>query len=251
MHLKIFQLPFLFFLLQLFPSLASAEDLLSRSVYKGTISGWKIEMTRTLTQKSASEFELKSEARNMIASVYESSQFEIKDGELRPLHYIYERKILGRRVVETIRFDWSTNKAYYSRSDRPQNNTTHTLTPGLLDPALYQLLMQADLSQNKQTLSYDFIKRKRIEKYRFELLKEDVFVLDKQSQKALLVIHQDEDKDKNTKLWILPNLNYQIAQIQHLDDGDLYEVRLSEHRDHSEKLQDFFKKISKLTKDSI
>ena len=84
---------------------ASADTTLSRSVYKGSISGWKVEMVRTLEQTSKDHFVLKSEAENLFASIRETSEFEIHDKQLKPLMYVYERRVFGRSTVEKIQFD--------------------------------------------------------------------------------------------------------------------------------------------------
>lgn len=230
----------------LLSGLATAETTLSRSVYKGSISGWKVEMVRTLKQTSDSHYELRSEAKNLFASIREVSEFELKDEKLRPLAYIYERKIFGRSTTEKITFDWPENSAHYTRSDRSRNNTTHDIKPGMLDPALYQLAMQADLAQGGEAFSYEFVKRKRIDTYEFIKQADDTLEIGKQSYATTVVAREDRDKDKATKIWVIPALDYQVGQIQHTDDGDTYQIRLAEYEGDSAKLKQLYQRIAKL-----
>lgn len=232
-----------------FYSSAHAETLLSQSVYKGSISGWKVEMVRTLKQVAADRYELRSEAKNLFASIREISEFEIKDEQLRPLSYIYERKVFGRSAKEEIAFDWSAGAAHYTRSDRSQNNTSHQIEPGILDPALYQLAMQADLAQGRDAFSYDFVKRKRIETYEFSKQPGEKLKIGKQTYDADVVSREDRDKDKATKIWVIPSLDHQVGQIQHTDDGDTYQIRLAEYRGDSAQLKQLYARLAKLTPD--
>lgn len=230
-----------------FYSPAHAETTLSRSVYKGSISGWKVEMVRTLKELSGDRYELKSEAKNLFASIREVSEFAIKDEQLRPLTYIYERKVFGRDTTEKIVFDWSEGVAHYTRSDRSRNNTSHKIEPGILDPALYQLAMQADLAQGADEFSYKFIKRKRIESYEFAIQPGDKLQIGKQSYDTEVVSRQDKDKDKSTRIWVIPALDYQVGQIQHTDDGDTYQIRLAEYQGDSAQLKQLYARLAKLT----
>jgi hypothetical protein len=219
---------------------ADQLELLSRSVYKGTISGWKVEMVRTLTHTDKGHYQLRSEAKNMFATVVENSDFTVKNQRLLPLDYIYDRRVFSRQATEKIRFDWNSRNAFYTRSDRTQNNTQHPLHGELLDPALYQLALQADLANGVTDLNYTFIKRKRLETYNFQLLPGEKFPLQKKTYDALVLIREDKEKNKATKVWILPELNYQVGKIQHTDDGDTFQVTLSAHEGDSTKLKAFY-----------
>lgn len=234
----------LLLLFTFFPyAIAGDEAELYRSVYKGNISGWKVEMVRTLTQ-AGERYTLKSEAKNMFGSIKEVSDFEIRNKQLYPSLYVYERKVFGRNATEKIQFDWSAKTAHYSRSDRSKNNTEHKIVVGVLDPALYQLVLQADLASGKKKLDYTFIKRKRLEHYDFETVTKESFSLNKRTFDAQVVIRENEQKDKITKLWVVPELDYQVAQIQHTDDGDTYQVQLASHQGDSAKIAQFYKLLS-------
>lgn len=236
----------IFFLLacSFFYSSAHAETQLSRSVYKGSISGWKVEMVRTLKQTTDDRYELRSEAKNLFASIREVSEFEIKDNQLRPLSYLYERKVFGRDATEKIVFDWPAGVAHYTRSDRSQNNTTHEIQAGILDPALYQLAMQADLSQGNDDFSYSFIKRKRIETYAFTKQPGDKLKIGKKTYDSEVVSRKDQDKNKSTTIWVIPTINYQVGQIQHTDDGDTYQIRLSGYEGDTAQLNQLYSRIA-------
>src|SRR5690606_4227172 len=107
--------------------------------------------------------------------------------------------------------------------------------------------MQAELAQGVDTLSYRFIKRKRVETYEFAKQPGDNLKIGNQSFETDVVFRQDQDKDKSTKIWVIPTLDYQVGQIQHTDDGDTYQIRLADYQGDSAKLQQLYTRIAKLT----
>lgn len=226
---------------------ANQPELLARCVYKGSMSGWKVEMVRTLTHMGDGRYTLRSEAKNMFASIVENSDFTIQNQHMLPLDYLYDRRVFGRHVNEKIHFDWPSRSASYTRSDRAQNNTQHPLREHLLDPALYQLALQADLANGASDLSYVFIKRKRLETYNFKQLPAEKFQLQKKTYDALVLAREDKKKNKITKVWILPQLNYQVGKIQHTDEGDTYQVTLAAYDADAAKLKEFYANLAQKT----
>lgn len=221
-----------------------------RAVYEGKFSGWNVEMTRTLSKQADGAYVFSSVAKNMFASISETSTFRIEDHAAKPLSYLYARKVFGRKARESIDFNWQRKVAFYGRSDRPQNNTEHAIQDRYLDPSLYQLMLQTDLFQNnlsnsKKVLTYDFVKRKQVKHYQFEFLKEGELKLQDRSYKSIVVVREDEDKSKRTEVWVVPELDYQIARIEHTDgDGDTYKAELIEYRVQGDKLRNFYGRLA-------
>lgn len=234
-------------LVSLLGSHASAETakLIMKATYEGEISGWDVELERTLIAYPDGRYLLRSYASKVFASIEETSLFSLKDGKVQPQEYRYERSIFGKKTLEKIVYDWQGMTAQYTRSDRSRNNTQHTLTPGLLDPALYQLAIQADLAKNHKGLHYRFIKRKHIEQYSLlAKTSETVHVAGKEHQ-ASVVLRNDPDSKKATKVWVVPALNHMIAKIHHVDrDGDTFEINLSKYAVAENMLNDFYRAFS-------
>lgn len=216
------------------------DTLLYSATYEGRISGLNITLERNLTQRQDGTFQLLSEASNWFASIRETSVFHFKDGELLPLGYEFRRSVFGRRVVETISYDWDDKKAFYERSDRARNNTTHELNGQLLDPALYQLMLPIDFYAGEETVGYDFINRRRVRHYAFDLKGEEQLKMGNKNFTALLVERKEDNR--RTRVWLIPEMDYQIGRIEHYDDGDTYDIRLTNYQGKSAQLADFYRK---------
>lgn len=222
----------------------SSQRILS-ATYEGKISGWNVELDRTLTQYPDGRYLLRSHASKVFASIEETSLFRLNDGRIQPLEYRYERSVFGKKAVERIVYDWDALRAQYTRSDRKKNNTEHKLTPGLLDPALYQLAIQADLAKGHQDLQYRFIKRKRIEGYDLLAKTDETVSFAGKKYQAAVVLRDDPKSEKSTKVWVLPELDYMIARIQHIDkDGDEFEISLAKYAADKEQLDRFYRAFS-------
>lgn len=223
----------------------SAPQVLMSATYKGEISGWDVELERTLTQYPNGRYLLRSYASKVFASIEETSIFTLQNGQLRPQEYRYERSIFGKKSVEKIVYDWDKKRAQYTRSDRKKNNTEHTLTPGVLDPALYQLAIQADLAKDHDGLRYRFVKRKAIEQYELKAKTNETVALADKKYDAAVVLRKDPDSEKSTKVWVIPALNHIIAKIHHVEkDGDAFEISLTKFAVSEDELNKFYRAFS-------
>lgn len=226
------------------PKEAKPQVLMS-ATYEGKISGWNVELQRTLTQYPDGRYLLRSYASKVFASIEETSSFIVKEGRVMPQEYRYERSVFGKKSTEKIVFEWENKRALYTRSDRKQNNTEHKLTHGVLDPALYQLAIQADLAKGHEGLHYRFIKRKRIEQYHLKAKMDETLAFAGKNFEAAVVLREDPDSDKSTKVWSLPSHSHVIAKIQHTDkDGDEFEITLSKFAVAEKALNDFYQSFS-------
>ncbi len=221
---------------------ASAETkTLFTSTYKGEFSGWNIKMTRTLVARDDGSYEFTSVAKNLFATIRESSHFTLHENEPVPSTYEFYRNVFGRKAVETISFDWKTKQARYEHSAKSYKNADLPLDKSLSDPSLYQLFIQSDVFSGEKAPSARFIKRDQFKHYKFQLAGEDSIKLGKEKRKALLFKKIDDDSE--THIWLIPELDFQIGRITHKDsDGETYAVELVEYRADSEALQDFYRK---------
>lgn len=233
----------------LLPSYLNAANnpALFEATYKGSFSGWRIELVRSLTLNN-DQYEFTSSAKNLMASMSESSLFHIDEHRLIPQTYVYERKVFGRKTTEKIDFQWPQKLGFYHRSDRSKNDVEHALTETMLDPSLYQLALQADIANTKKNLTYTFIKRKRIEHYHFTKQADEPFDLNKKSYTATVISRSNQEKNKHTKIWIIPELDYQIAKIVHEDDdGDTFEIELTHYQSQSDAVKRLYQQLSTQT----
>jgi len=212
----------------------ASDEVLFEATYSGKYSGMNIKSTRTLFMTEDNHFYIESEMKNFFASIYERSDFDIDKGFLKPLTYKYRRSITGIKAREQLRFNWHTNIAEYRRKDKPHKNKDHPIKLGILDPALYQLQLQREAYQGKTEFDVTFVKPSKIKNLRFKATGQEDFTYKNQTYQALKIERINLDDDKQTRVWLIPSLNYQIARIEHVEeDGKAYNIFLTDYKSNS------------------
>lgn len=222
--------------LMLFAGAISAEPLFTAE-YQGNYGSMKITMVRTLTQ-TGSSYTLQSSATSFMASIDEVSQFTANHGQLAVNNYRYERKIFGVKKHETLDFDWAQNQVSYTKDNK--NKGTQKLAIGTLDPTLYQLQLQRDLAQNPEqtSFSYTFARRNHTKTYHFKRQAQEAITFDGKNYQALVFARTKDNNNKETRLWLIPELGYVLAKIQHTEeDGDTYQVLLKQYQQNPALIQ--------------
>lgn len=240
------------------PMLAiSQENTLFSATYKGKLSGFSVKTKRTLIERSPNQYELKSVARNALASITEQSFFQVsthaETSETTSIHqitgtpsftpekYLYERKILGASSQQQLLFDWNNLTAQYIRKDKPEKNKSHQILHGMLDPSLYQLKLQQDAHTGQKTFHYRYPKTWKIDTMDFTLNGETTFQLDKTTYDAIRLKRINQDDEKQTQVILIPDLHFQIAEITHTEeDGKNYSITLTDFSANDKKLHEFY-----------
>ncbi len=223
---------------------ALADNTLFSATYKGKYSGWNFEMTRKLTQTGEQAYRLSSDSKQTFASITEISDFSLARNQIWPLHYSYKLKALGSTRTEQIDFDWAKYQAITQGSKQKEGAINLAIAPGILDPALYQLKIQQDMANNLTTLEYDFIKRKEQKHYVFKIVGREIFALNNQSYHAVILERQDAGPQRNTRVWLIEELNFQIGRIQHREKpGDTYTIELQSFEEDKFGMERFYRGV--------
>lgn len=186
-----------------------------------------VDITRTLVLRNDGNYVMALEGSGAFASIRETTLFETRGDHLRPLEYNYRRKVFGFGGKEQVSFDWNNNSAIYR--EKGSEKATHTLSANTVDPALYQLQLQIDLYQGKQTLAYEYILRKKLRNREFQIIGEDEYELQGKKYRAIVLQRVSLNDEKNTLVWVLPDLFYQTAYIQQSkNDEESYSTHLTD-----------------------
>ena len=235
------------------------DNTLFTAKYKGKLAGFTVKTQRELVEISPNHYELTSVAKNVFASITEQSFFHLSSPEnaptsqmgvdkktaetlFTPEKYFYERRVFGAGSEQKIIFNWADLTAEYTRKDKPEKNTQHKISIGLLDPALYQLKLQNDAYIQKNHFSYVYPDRERIKTMNFAIDGKTSFTLNKKVYDTIVLKRIDKQDNKQTHVTLIPELLYQIAEITHIDeDGDTYSMSLVEFNYNEKKLTEFYR----------
>ena len=203
------------------------SDYFFKATYKGKHSGIPVTITRTLVREH-DIYHYDVIAKGFPGKISEKTDFKLENDILVPLNYHYKQKLFGVAKKKKILFDWDKREAVGTKKGKSR---THQIAPGVLVQSLYQLALIRDLNRNADLLSYTFVKTNKIKNYRFAVIDKDAtYVLNDQTVPAWrLMIERTENDTTQTYVTVLPDADFQIAEIHQMEeDGKEYKIHLTE-----------------------
>ncbi len=194
--------------------------------YSSTFAGLGVKAERSLVKLDDETWELRMIAQNVIAGYQEASRFRLNEqGYPIPLEHHFSSRLLGVDRSEITRFDWEAGRATWQRNEDVREAE---LEPRTLDRLLYQLLIPGDAQAGLESVSYRFVSRGRLKTYQFELVDTEVLRIGDSELHTLEYRRVDDKEEKETIIWLAPELGYELVKIQHHDeDGADYSMLLS------------------------
>ncbi|MEQ9022844.1 MAG: DUF3108 domain-containing protein, partial [Pseudomonadales bacterium] len=161
-------------------------------------------------------WELSLKARNLIARYEETSRFILDEsGYPIPQQHYFEGRLFGVSREETTEFNWESETATWQRGD---DRRTAELHQGVVDRILYQILVPRDVKAGKELTTYEFINRGDLRSYQFENMGSETMNFDDTRINTIKLERVYDDGEKQTTVWVAPELDYEIIKIAHQDD---------------------------------
>ncbi|MBR7887867.1 DUF3108 domain-containing protein [Marinomonas sp. A79] len=191
------------------------------TVWKKGIS-LKVEGRQTLSKLDDTSWRFVFSADSMLASLYESSTFYIKDEHIVPTYYEYKTSALGKKRSAVLTFNWEKNLVRNDIKDKPWNLS---INPNTLDKLSVQLQVRQDLKLGKNDFDYQIADGGHIKNWRFS--RESMETIDTNIGRfpAIKIIRTDNlDKGKKTSFWFVPKFDYLLVKLVHKEDGESYQL---------------------------
>ena len=203
--------------------------------YIGELQGlpFKVQVQRSLRKLEKGTYQLASSARGMLITVSEVSEFTMADGRVVPMHYLYQRKGIGKNKHESAYFNWSdlTVESKGSLLD---------IQPGTLDKLLYQYQLREDVrlfmsqqealigSPNPPSLVYQILDAGRLKEYRFRVTGQEQLDTPLGDTTTVRVERVRADDKRQTSLWLATEHDYLLVRLRHVGkDKKWFEINLS------------------------
>lgn len=150
----------------------------------------------------------------------------IKQGnKLQTQQYLYQHK--SRRKSKTDQYSF-TKPTQVTGNFNGQDYSLN-VPNGTIDPAVVELWVREDLAANRP-LKYNVTERGKLKNYQFQRLgKETVKTPFGTYQCEKVQINRDNG-ERQTTLWIAPELNQLTVKMQHNEDGSVTEVILTKYQ---------------------
>lgn len=189
------------------------------------------EATRQLQQTDDGKWQFSLSAKAMVAKLNEHSLLEFEQGQLLPVQYRYQRKILNKKTNLSIDFDWQQGHA----TTHTSNSWKMPIEAPLQDKLSVQLQLQRDLAKAKQVnigdqLSYEVAAGGQIEAFNYRIVGKEKLDTPLGTMETTKVERlRSESSNRLTYIWFAPKLQYHVVRIlQQEPDGKQYQLDLKQ-----------------------
>ncbi|MFC0678813.1 DUF3108 domain-containing protein [Lysobacter korlensis] len=161
--------------------------------------------------------------RNQLADLSQSTVFEERDGELRPLSGTDASKVMVKKSNKQAEYDWSKGVATWTGDVKADRAGPIKLQPGDLDALLINLALVRDVAAGKP-LKYRMVEDGRVKQMNYTVAgKEAIDVGGKQQQATKVVATSG---DKQTVAWVVDGMPVPARIVQKEDGKDSIDLRV-------------------------
>ncbi|MCV6588468.1 MAG: DUF3108 domain-containing protein [Marinobacterium sp.] len=168
---------------------------------------------RTL-QQDGKQWQLKTEASALFASLSESSRFTLNPA-ITPQQYRFQRKVFGKKRRAELNFDWQKNQVTNNVNDQPWQMAIY---PGVLDKLSVQLQLRLDLKAGKTQFNYKVADGGKLKDYHFVVDGKETVATPAGTFDTVRVLRQrGNGSSRKTWIWFAPELDHMIVKIRQLE----------------------------------
>lgn len=190
-------------------------------LYQVSYNGMRATGQRRLT-KQADELVLEQSLSFLLVSLLESSRMSINDANLQTLEYTKEQKGLGARYTE-ISVDSAKGSVV---TERKGKRFEYQSDQRMLDSLGHSLQLQIDLScevVDKQ-VSYALAGTRSVKVYEYNYQGDET--INTPWGERIAVRWSREDGDVQDSLWFVPQENYALVRVEHIEKGETSSLML-------------------------
>lgn len=173
------------------------------AAYEANYMGLQAEGQMTLAQDGADRWKYTLNIRSNMAMLTQSTVFEDRDGQWRPLSGNDSSIVLIKKVNKTTTYDWTKNEARWSGDVKPDRAGPVKLQAGDLDGMLVNLAIARDVAAGKP-LNYRMVEDGRAKQLSYQVAGKESITIGGKSHQATKVIRSDGDKQ--TIAWVVDGL---------------------------------------------
>ncbi|WP_111641263.1 DUF3108 domain-containing protein [Marinimicrobium alkaliphilum] len=195
-----------------------------KNEYRTRIMGFSITAVHELKSNSDGTQELHFSASTWLASLDEKTHFAWSDeGEVQPLNYSYRRRGLGRGRDHQLSFDWDEAEVSDGNGESWPIDTEQRLQ----DRLSFQVQLQKDLLQGKDTLFYQITDGGDLREYQFDIVGEERLDTTLGEVDTIKVRRSREGSDRTTNLWLAKDHNLLLVRLEQDEGGTSYTLNIS------------------------
>ncbi|MFT4248228.1 MAG: DUF3108 domain-containing protein [Pseudomonas sp.] len=195
--------------------------------YKANYMGMQANGTMTLAAAGNNQWRYSLTIQNQLANLSQSTVFEERNGQLRPLSSDDKSALLVKKRNVQASYDWNSRQATWSGDIKPDRRGPVALQPGDMDALLINLAIARDLAAGKP-LTYRMVDEGRIKPMTYKVVGKESIDVNGKPQQATKVSRTDGDKELIA--WIVPDLPVPARLLQREKGQDSLDLTIESLR---------------------
>jgi len=185
------------------------------AIYQAVYKSFPLQATHRLEQQG-DDWYFSSIASGFFGQIEENSTFSYTATGVVPLHYIYQRSVLGQE---------RSNELTYNQKDRvvagKEGNDTFTLKlkGEEIDMGTYILALRDDVARGAKNPCYNVIDGDAVKQFCFRVTGNEKISTALGKIDAVVVERiRKPESPRHTRFWFAPSIDYTIAKLEHQEE---------------------------------
>ena len=209
-------------------SAQTLDDVLRPFVakYQGRANGMAVSDLgiRELKSLGNGRYQLQYSASAMIYTLNETSEFDVRDGVIRPLSYKSDRGSFFKRRKATLDFDWEKKIGAYFFKEK---SGTFALEPNTQDPLTGSLELARLLAPTKEKYIYREAEKRGIDTNELVLIDQPELNTAVGTVKTWHLERLHRDPKRKTEIWLHHQYPAIPLKVHQTDDGDEFQLDIA------------------------
>lgn len=183
--------------------------------YQASYQGVEAKGRMTLVAAGPNRWRYTLDISNSLANLKQSTVFEDRDGQWRPLSGDDRSVVLVKKVNKAANYDWSRGVASWTGDVKPDRAGPVKLQAGDVDALLMNLALVRDVAAGKP-LKYRMVDDGRVKPMTYSVAGKESVQVGGQSQQATKLV--STNGDRQMIIWVVDGMPVP-ARIQQREDG--------------------------------
>lgn len=192
--------------------------------YQASYMGMSGNGQMTLVADGSNRWKYSLSVTNALADLRQTTVFEDKSGQWRPLSGTDTTKVLAKRQNKNATYDWSRGEARWTGDIKPERAGPIKLQTGDLDALLINLAIVRDVQAGGQPLSYRMVEDGRVKELTYTVAGKEPITIGGKAQQATKIVSTNGNKE--TIAWVVDGLPVPARILQRKDGMDEIDLRV-------------------------
>lgn len=192
--------------------------------YTASYMGMQGSGKMTIAPAGANRWKYSLNIRSNVAQLNQSTTFEDRNGQLRPLSGTDSSLLLIKRSNKTATYDWAKGEARWSGDVKAERAGPVKLQAGDLDALLVNLAIARDAAAGKP-MSYRMVDDGRAKQLSWQVAGTETLTIGGTSKQATRVSRSDGDKQ--TVVWVVDGIPVPARILQRKDGRDEIDLKIA------------------------